>query len=189
MGLDLMNMNRVWWVIPLIVMFVVSYPVSATHDYKLGIKIDTSWGSGPSWEVSAIRPSGIGAKSGLKVGDHILSYDGHKFTMADPQQWKEVFTQSKTHHLIEIEISRSGREMTLTVDNRTNQEIARDKARDKESEEKENAYFRLQIRVDKLAGDYKTQGEQILSRTAVSKSIPVNPMAASPQILIQSLSG
>jgi len=120
-------------------MFFLPYPVSATHDYSLGINITSSWWSDGeykyAWTVSAIQQSGMGAKSGLKVGDHILSYGGYKFTVPDVQQFKKVFEQSKTHHLIEIVISRLGQEMTLTVDNRTNQEISGDKIREKESEE------------------------------------------------------
>ena len=127
--------------------------VSATHDYKLGINIRPIGGGGntglpASFGVMGINPGGFAAKAGLKEFDHIVGYDGKRFARSHMDSWREVFTQSKRHHLIEMEIKRKGQYMTLIVDVRTN-------------EEKE--YHRLEARVGKLESDYLKQGEIILS--------------------------
>jgi len=129
--------------------------VSATHDYKLGITFASKlspWGR--SFVVLEVKPSGIGAKSGLKEGDIIVSYDSHKFTKwAEYHEWTEAFTQSLInrgcHNCATIEIIRSELEMTLTVDNRTDEEIQKDS---------------LEDRVAELEGGFKDRGEKILSQ-------------------------
>ena len=68
--------------------------VSATHDYKLGITVELG-GNTNCYVVLAINPFGIGANSGLRVGDKIVAYDGYRFNFTHSfQEWNEVFTRS-----------------------------------------------------------------------------------------------
>ena len=124
-----MSMNKLTLMFSVIVMFIVSYPVAATHDYKLEIQImpgNEQVGKDGKIKVGQVRPGGIGDKSGLKTGDLIVSYAGYKFKIANPRVWKRPFEESKKHHLIKIEIIRGSKRLTLTVDNRTNAEIQSD---------------------------------------------------------------
>jgi hypothetical protein len=91
-----------------------------TKKYSLGVTLK----DGPGFFiVTGIDPLGLGTKSGLKVYDYILSYDGTEFQTGKFAEWDRVFDKTIGKSRIEMRIRREMHgELTLTVDLRTEEE-------------------------------------------------------------------
>ena len=107
----------------LVLLLFLPLSLNASHDYKLGIYLeDTQAGL----LVTEIGPGGNGEKSGLLVGDIVLSLGGMDastyiaFANAFPQV-------KKSGHLIELVVIRNNQTLTLVIDARTTEELTSDR--------------------------------------------------------------